>query len=45
MKDYMAYSFDSAAYQVDVALRLRDYLEEYGDSLDQTVFKQYHISR
>jgi hypothetical protein len=45
MKDYMAYSADSAAYQVDVALRLRDYLEEYGDSLDQTVFKQYHISK
>jgi len=45
MKDYMAYSADSAAHQVDVALRLRDYLEEYEDSLDQTVFKQYHISK
>lgn len=45
MKDYMAYSADSAAHQVDVALHLRDYLEESPDSLEKTVFKQYHISK
>jgi hypothetical protein len=45
MKDYLAYTADSTGHKVDVTLQLRDYLIEKRDTLNQTVFKQYYISR
>jgi len=45
MKDYLAYTADSTGHKVDVTLQLRDYLMENRDTLNQTVFKQYYISK
>ncbi|MDD2286083.1 MAG: BamA/TamA family outer membrane protein [Paludibacter sp.] len=45
MKDYLAYTADSVGHKVDVTLQLRDYLMENKDTLNHTIFRQYHISK
>ena len=45
VKDHLSYTADSAGHQVDVTLQLRDYLMVNVDTLNQTIFKQYAISK
>lgn len=46
-KEYLYFEADSALYsqQVDVTMKLQNYIKEQADSLDQVIFRQYYISK
>lgn len=44
-KDNLSFIADSADHQVNVKLELRDYLKAKKDTLNQTIFKRYGVSR
>ncbi|GAB1416773.1 BamA/TamA family outer membrane protein [Paludibacter sp.] len=44
-KDYLEYEADSSGHKVDVTIKLKDYLMDNRDTLEHTIFKEYHINR
>jgi hypothetical protein len=44
-KDFLSYNADSAEHKVNLTLQLRDYLTAKKDTLNETIFKRYGVSR
>lgn len=44
-KDYLEFIADTAEHTVNVSLGLRDYISQSPDSIIESVFRQYHVSK